>query len=457
MEQTIDDALIQEMADRKLCIDARKDLLNPRKCRDKGVQTNAWTLNKPEQAEKLIDWVLTTLPPIFWSKRTQEGVTESMRIYENPQKTSENRKAARSYYIPGGVSEYLLLNGKWNFAYFERDIDVPEKIEKWDTIEVPSCWQILGYENPNYTNTNYPYPVDQPYVPDDNPCGVYQRTFEIEKKWGKLYFVLEGVSSCAFVSVNGTYVGFTQGSHLQAEFDITDMAVEGINTITVKVLKWCCGSYLEDQDFFRFNGIFRDCCILQRPFDHVDDFEIIPNDKCIDIKLDKCANIRIFDGETLLAEGFGDRFSHVVENPILWNAEKPYLYRVELERNGEIISRKIGLLKVEISENYELLINGVSVKLFGVNHHDTSKYRGWCQSDEELRADLLLMKDLNFSFLLGDLLHLSFLSLVHFSDSRAGKSGLKFDSEGWDDTLFVPAFSIGYKAEFYILRIFPMV
>ena len=141
-----------------------------------------------------------------------------MRIYENPKRTSENRVKSRSYCIPGGVSEYMLLNGTWNFAYFARDIDVPETIEKWDSIPVPSCWQILGYENPNYTNVNYPYPVDQPYVPNDNPCGVYQRQFEISQKWGKIYFVLEGVASCAFVYVNGRYVGFSQGSHLQAEF-----------------------------------------------------------------------------------------------------------------------------------------------------------------------------------------------------------------------------------------------
>ena len=111
-----------------------------------------------------------------------------MRIYENPQATSENRLAPRSYYIPGGVSEYKLLNGTWKFAYFERDIDVPEVIEQWDEIPVPSCWQIEGYENPNYTNINYPYPCDLPYVPDDNPCGVYEREFEIEKKWGRVYF-----------------------------------------------------------------------------------------------------------------------------------------------------------------------------------------------------------------------------------------------------------------------------
>ena len=152
-----------------------------------------------------------------------------MRIYENPQKTSENRLHPRSYYIPGGISEYQILNGKWRFAYFKRDIDVPEKIVKWDTISVPSCWQTLGYENPNYTNINYPYPCDLPYVPDDNPCGVYEREFEIKAKWGKVYYIFEGVSSCAFLYINDKYVGFTQGSHLQAEFDITEYVVQGIH------------------------------------------------------------------------------------------------------------------------------------------------------------------------------------------------------------------------------------
>lgn len=181
-----------------------------------------------------------------------------MRCYENPNITSENRVKPRCYYIPKGRSEYALLNGKWEFAYFQRDIDVPDKIEKWDEITVPSCWQLEGYENPNYTNINYPYPVDPPYVPDDNPCGIYRRTFEVKNKWGRIYIVLEGVASCAYLWINDTYIGFTQGSHLQAEFDITEAAVEGTNAIQIQVLKWCCGSYLEDQDFFRFNGIFRD-------------------------------------------------------------------------------------------------------------------------------------------------------------------------------------------------------
>lgn len=136
-----------------------------------------------------------------------------MRPYENPLKTSENRMQPRSYYIPGGVSEYQLLNGQWDFAYFDRDIDVPEKIEIWNKIPVPSCWQLEGYGHPNYTNTNYPYPCDPPYVPDDNSCGVYRRSFTV-KKWGKVYFVFEGVCSCAYLYINDRYVGFTQGSHL---------------------------------------------------------------------------------------------------------------------------------------------------------------------------------------------------------------------------------------------------
>ncbi len=321
-----------------------------------------------------------------------------MRIYENPLKTSENRMPPRSYYIPEGVSQYQLLNGTWSFAYFERDIDVPEVITQWDQIPVPSCWQILGYEDPNYTNVNFPYPCDLPYVPDDNPCGVYRREFTLEKKWGRVYFVLEGVSSCAFVSVNGKEIGFTQGSHLQAEFDITDAVREGANTLTVKVLKWCCGSYLEDQDQFRHNGIFRDCYILQRPQGHITDVEMIPQADTISLKLDGAATVRIYKGDALLVESrMENTFSYKVQDPILWNAEKPFLYRVQLERSGEVITLKAGLRSIAVSGAYELLVNGVSVKLHGVNHHDTSKHRGWCQTDEELLRDLQLMKELNIN------------------------------------------------------------
>lgn len=321
-----------------------------------------------------------------------------MRKYENPERTSENRLTPRSYYIPKGVSEYESLNGEWDFAYFDRDIDVPEIIEKWDKIPVPSCWQLYGYDNPNYTNVNYPYPYDIPYVPDDNPCGVYQRDFELSEKWGRVYFVFEGVSSCAFLYLNGKYIGFTQGSRLQAEFDITDFVNKGINTVTVRILKWCCGSYLEDQDEFRYNGIFRDVYILQRPENHIRDIELIPNDKNIRIRLGGKASLKIFENEKLLCNTeFENEFSYSPESPILWNAEKPFLYTVHIERAGELITLKTGMRKIDVSNKYELLINGVAVKLHGVNHHDTSKYGGWCQTEEELRKDLELMKELNIN------------------------------------------------------------
>jgi len=321
-----------------------------------------------------------------------------MRIYENPRITSENRCDPRSYYIPGGKSECTLLNGTWRFAFYSRDMDVPEQIECWDTIPVPSCWQLHGYENPNYTNINYPYPCDPPYVPDDNPCGVYEREFELKQKWGKVYFVFEGVASCAFLYMNGQYVGFTQGSHLQAEFDITSFVRTGTNTVRVKVLKWCCGSYLEDQDCFRYNGIFRDVYILQRPEGHITDVEIIPNGENIRVRIDGSAKVRIYDRQTLLADtAFTGEFRFTPEYPVFWNAEKPYLYTVELERNGEVIGLKSGLREIGISSEYALTINGVAVKLHGINHHDTSANRGWCQSDEELRRDLLLMKQLNMN------------------------------------------------------------
>ncbi len=321
-----------------------------------------------------------------------------MRIYEDPGCTNQNRLPPRSYYIPGGVSEYRLLNGTWDFAYFDRDVDVPRQITHWDTIRVPGCWQTQGFGQPNYTNTNYPYPVDLPYVPDDNPCGIYRRTFELEKIWGRVYFVLEGVASCAFVEVNGRSVGYTQGSHLQAEFDLTDYVHPGTNTLCVRVLKWCCGSYLEDQDFFRHSGIFRDCYLLQRPQGHIADVEMIPTGDAIQIRLAGAAQVRISARGQLLYQGqMEDEFAFTPEDPILWNAEKPFLYDVTLERAGEVICLQTGLRSIEISDKYELLINGVAVKLHGVNHHDTHPHNGWYQTNEELLADLKLMKQLNIN------------------------------------------------------------
>lgn len=322
-----------------------------------------------------------------------------MRFYEDILKTSENRLPQRAYYIPKGNAEYMLLNGTWRFAFFDSEEEVPENIEKWDEIPVPSCWQSLGYENPNYSNINYPYPVDTPYVPDDNPCGIYEREFDLGEKSGKVYFVLEGVSSCGVIWVNGKYVGFTEGSHLQAEFDITDFVQSGKNLIRVKVLKWCVGSYLEDQDFFRFNGIFRDCYILKRPENHLKNFTVKTNLNTVFVECDTKSDLTLLDAEGNIV---GEKNSQTkaefnISNPILWNAEKPYLYTLKISCNGEEIFQKVGLRTIEVNGDFELLINGQSVKLHGVNHHDTHPTNGWYQTDDEIRKDLELMKELNIN------------------------------------------------------------
>lgn len=321
-----------------------------------------------------------------------------MRIYERFDKTSENRVKERAYYIPydtlqkalEGKKEnsayYKLLNGRWNFAFFKRDIDVPEKIATWDSVIVPSCWQSLGYEKPGYTNYNYPHPVDAPYVPDDNPCGVYEREFTLDDMWleRKTYAVFEGVSSCLILYVNGEYVGFSQVSHMQAEFDITPFVKKGKNIITARVLKWCVGSYLEDQDFMRYNGIFRDVYLLSREEKHIEDVYIKADTKKIIVDAE---NYEIYDGDKIAD----------LNNPVLWNAEKPHLYTVVVKGKTEFIPFKVGMRDIKVSEKGELLINGVPVILRGVNHHDTHPQKGWTMSESDLRKDLMLMKELNIN------------------------------------------------------------
>ncbi len=320
-----------------------------------------------------------------------------MRIYENVQKTSENRMKPRSWYIPKGA-ENISLNGIWDFAYFENG-DAAKEISKWDEIDVPSCWQLKGYENPNYTNINYPFPCDPPFVPNINPVGIYQREFEITKPENNTYLIFEGVSSHAEVFINGEYVGFTQGSHLMSEFDITGFVKSGKNTVRVYVRKWCCGSYLEDQDSFRYNGIFRDVYLLSRHKNHIFDLDIKAEENTVTVLCDADFTAELYEGEVLLnrATSVSKKAELYVEKPKLWTAETPNLYTVKIFSAGEVITRKIGFRTIKISENYELLINGRPVKLKGVNHHDTHKFNGWCMTEEDILKDLRLMKELNIN------------------------------------------------------------
>ena len=320
-----------------------------------------------------------------------------MRFYEDIQNTSRNRLAPRSWYIPEGDAEYRLLNGTWDFAFFE-DGDYAEEPEHWDTIPVPSCWQMQGYEHPNYTNVNYPYPVDAPYVPNINPMGLYRRSFEIPEDQKQTFLVLEGASSCAVITVNGKEVGFTQGCHLQSEFDLTDYVHPGTNELRIAVYKWCVGSYMEDQDFLRFNGLFRDVYLLRRPHGHLRDFEITTDGNVAHLHTDRPAHVRVLDGGSVIAELDCETTVDIpVEHAEFWNAEHPYLYTLELTCAGEIIRQKFGFRDIAVSVKKELLINGRPVKLRGVNHHDTTPHAGWVITKEEVRKDLELMKSLNIN------------------------------------------------------------
>ena len=321
-----------------------------------------------------------------------------MRAYESLEIRAANRLPQRSYYFPyesrekalqGNREEsayYLLLNGEWDFKYYDRDVDEDAVITEWDRIPVPSSWQLYGYGKPYYTNVNYPYPVDPPFVPNDNPLGVYRTTFVLPEGWKDRLtrIVFEGINSTGEITVNGSFAGFTQGSHLQAEFDITDFVREGENELIVRVRKYSAGSYLEDQDFLRFSGIFRDVYLLSRDPDCLHDIVVKADTKSI-----TCA----YEHELYFA---GEKVEDLSE-PKLWTAETPNLYTVLIHHGSEYIPIKVGMREISVSDKAELLINGQPVKLKGVNHHDTHPVTGHYLPDDVLWEDLAMMKDLNIN------------------------------------------------------------
>lgn len=320
-----------------------------------------------------------------------------MRKYEDLRYLSVNRQKQRAYYIPRNEGAMFSLNGIWNFAFYERDYDeMPSKVGE---IDVPSCWQCRGYERPYYTNVVYPHPVDPPFVPMDNPLGVYTREFEVKNTSLKHYIVFEGVSSCVELFINDQFVGYSQASRLQAEFDISAFVQEGFNKITAKVRKWCSGSYLEDQDCFRYSGIFRDVYLLSRPQGHIVDIDIVVKGNEINISFEGSGKISLYDAEKLLLDSCfaNGEAKFTVNSPIRWNAEQPYLYELVFESLGEVIHQSVGFVEYGINERSAFTVNGVEVKLKGVNHHDTHPFNGYAMTDEDILQDLKLMKKLNIN------------------------------------------------------------
>lgn len=347
-----------------------------------------------------------------------------IKLLSNPSITGINRNKAHAYFIPYSDKDsalthnvcqsdrYLLLNREWDFKYFDRLFDVTEEyFEKEarlpDKLPVPACWQMHGYDKPHYTNVTYPYPVDPPYLPDDNPAGVYALDFEVPDSWdGKDVFItFEGVSSCILLYINGCEVGYSKGSHLPHEFDITPYLTKGKNRLTAMVAKWCDGSYLEDQDFYRFNGIFRDVYLTAREKERVQDFFIHTdldkdyNNATVTVDIDKTGN-----GEALTTLITPDgtvidsaKTVFEVKNAEKWTSETPSLYTLIIEYSGEVIAEQFGIRTIETGKQGELLINGTSVKLKGVNRHDSDPEVAYCTPMDLMIRDLNVMKQLNIN------------------------------------------------------------
>ncbi len=335
----------------------------------------------------------------------------------------------RSFYVPSSIDDNatsvensdrvtFLSSDDWLFKYYNNPYEVQPFFEKnFDTnlftsIEVPSCWQMLGFDAHQYTNVKYPFPFDPPYVPTENPCGAYVKTFSLQKKQlsYKNYLNFEGVDSCFYVWVNGNFVGYSQVSHSTSEFDISSFLQEGENTLCVLVLKWCDGSYLEDQDKLRMSGIFRDVYIISRPQNHIRDFYV----KTAVDEAYKNATISIdfewigmqSDISVMLINPDGDVIEtqkvenntvvFTVNNALLWNAETPYLYEAIISTPDEKIIQDIGIRSFEVKGKI-LYVNGVAIKFKGVNRHDSDPFTGYTISKEQLLTDLILMKRHNFN------------------------------------------------------------
>jgi beta-galactosidase len=345
-----------------------------------------------------------------------------MRDWENPRTLCQNREPERAYCIPfsseSGVltyelsasGRYRLLNGDWAFRYFDRAVDVPGDLFAadcsllgWERLPVPSNWQMHGYGKPWYTNINYPFPVDPPYLPDDNPSGVYALDFTPDEGWAEreTYIVFEGVSSFFYLYLNGQKIGFSKGSHMQSEFNLTKYIQPGVNRLTVQVIQWCDGSYLEDQDFFRLSGIFRDVYLLSRPKGHIWDFFIKAGaGGRLEATADADAELSLWDGEICILRGklsAGAASEFTIPGVRQWTAETPVLYKAVIARDGEFLVQNVGFRTVSVSEKCELLINGVPVKLKGVNRHDTDPTLGYYTPIEHMRRDLELMKQHNIN------------------------------------------------------------
>ena len=347
------------------------------------------------------------------------------RFYRQLENIHVNCEKPRAYFVPferktqafecREKSEFFtLLNGEWDFEFFKNveELDIEKDgftsgIICRDKMTVPFCWQLKrdrGYDVPNYINQDYPYPVDPPFLPDTIPCGFYRKKINFAKKNNKKYYInFEGVASCFYLWVNGIFKGYSQVSHCTSEFEITDLLADGENTFEVLVVKWCTGSYMEDQDFFRLSGIFRDVYILERDEIHISDIfidvDVADDFKSAEIsvkaELQENAEISwefVSPENSVVAQGKDKKdFCFKVENPQLWNAEIPALYTLNINVGEEYISLPVGIKRIEI-KNKCLLLNGEKIKIRGINRHDSNPETGYAVSVDNMLEDLYILK-----------------------------------------------------------------
>jgi len=331
----------------------------------------------------------------------------------------------------------LSLNGAWSFHYTPTPAEAPAAFADpdyddhgWDRLAVPGNWQMHGYGRPHYTNVRYPFVIDPPRVPSENPTGSYRRSFDLPAGWSDRRLVLrfDGVDSAFEVFLNGHYVGFSKGSRVPAEFDVAEHARAGRNVLAVRVYQWSDGSYLEDQDMWWLSGIFRDVTLLALPPLGLWDLYVEPGlhdtldaatllvrptldhgDNTIasyrvELRLLDAANQPVASAEAALMAGEAQQPSIElgVGAPRLWSADDPYLYtllvtlRDERDEVVEVIPQRVGFRRVEL-DGPRLLFNGRAIKLRGVNRHEHHPELGRALPRETMLEDVLLMKRFNIN------------------------------------------------------------
>jgi len=340
------------------------------------------------------------------------------KYWQDSQVFNVNEIGYRSYLVPfdsethGRREEspyFYSLNGTWKFhyensihrmdAFYAQGYDYSD----FDELKVPSCWQHNGYCDTGYVNSGFCFVFDPPYVPEKNPAGAYVREFDIDVKENKKYEIhFEGNDSCIYVWLNGSFIGYSQAVHTDSIFDITEHIRSGKNVLSCMVLKWCDGSYLNDQDKIRLTGIFRDVYILERDRSGVSDFLVnadMHGNVTISVDAPCEYTVKIKDhGKTIFETTTTENnITAKLDSPKLWSAESPYLYELVILCGSEVITQKFGCRTVRLGSDNVIYFNDKPIKLRGVNRHDSSPTEGYAVDYDHIKRDLIMMKQHNIN------------------------------------------------------------